>query len=134
MAYLAHSETIGGDIGVVTPGLFHGGAGRTERTASLSALEWSVVALAQRDALSTLRTPGRVASALGVLFGEKPNPKLADGRLEALRRIAILSRHHGYNTPPSALREFVAAGFTLDQFELVVRSVQVARAKRKSVR
>lgn len=134
MAYLAHSEIIGGDIGVVTPGLFNSLRPRADGVASLSALEWSVVALAQRDALSTLRTPGRLASALGVLFGEKPNPKLADGRLEALRRIAILSRHHGYNTPPSALREFVAAGFTLDHFELVVRSVQAGRAKRKTIR
>lgn len=134
MAYLAHSETIGGDVGVITPGLFQSKARRADEDATLSALEWSVVALAQRDALSTLRTPGRIASALGVLFGERPNPKLADERLEALRRIAILSRHHGYNTPPSALREFVAAGFTLDHFELVVRSVQADRAKRKTIR
>ena len=67
MAYLAFSE-IGGASG----------AGTQEKASSLSALEWSVVALAERDSLASLRAPGRMALALGALFGTKTTTKLAD--------------------------------------------------------
>ncbi len=100
--------------------------------ASLSALEWSVVALAERDPPSTLREPGRLAVALGALFGGYRNPRrLADPRLEALRRMAIMSWRYGYVVPSEAVREFLAAGFTSDQYELLVDSVRAAIAKRK---
>lgn len=101
---------------------------------SLSALEWSVVALAERDHPSTLRTPGRVAIALGRLFGDRINPRLADERLEALRRMAVLSWRYGYVVPSTAIREFLAAGFTPGQYELLVDSIRAARARRKPQR
>ena len=88
-----------------------------------SALEWSVIALAERDTLTTLRQPGRISAALGTLFGERPNPKLADPKLEALRRLAVLVRYHGYRVAESAIRAFMAAGYSLDQFELLAGSV-----------
>lgn len=93
----------------------------------LSALEWSVVALAANDPLSSLRTPGRMAVALGALFGDRRRPALADPRLEALRRIAVLGRHQGYTVSPSEIRTFVAAGFSEDQYELVIDSLNAAR-------
>ena len=96
-----------------------------------SALEWSVVAIAERDKLSTLRQPGRMAIALGTLFGERHNPRLADPRLEALRCMAVLSWHHGFVVPGSAVRDFTAAGYTLDQYETLVASIGAARAKRR---
>ena len=99
-----------------------------EAKARLSALEWSIVAIAERDRLSTLRTPGRTSMAMRLLFGERPNPRLADPRLEALRRIAVLSWHHGYTIPSAEVRGFLAAGFSPDQYELVVDSIGVARA------
>uniref|UniRef100_UPI00300F64A7 hypothetical protein n=1 Tax=Pseudomonas granadensis TaxID=1421430 RepID=UPI00300F64A7 len=59
-----------------------------------SALEWQVVAIAQHDRLSSLEKPGRLAVALGVIFGgEVSNPKLADQKLEALRRVSVLAWH-----------------------------------------
>ena len=96
--------------------------------ARLSALEWSVVAIAERDRLSTLRAPGRMAVALGRLFGEGPNPRLADPRLEALRRIAVLSWNHGYTIPSAEMRAFLAAGYSPEHYELVVDSIGRGRA------
>jgi hypothetical protein len=100
--------------------------------AQFTALEWSVVALAERDSLSTLRNPSRMAVALGNLFGDARNPKLADPKLEALRRLAVLTWHHGYRIAESAVRAFVAAGFTLQQYELLAGSIVRARVKRRS--
>ena len=100
--------------------------------AQFTALEWSVVALAERDPLSTLRNPSRMAVALGNLFGDTRNPKLADPKLEALRRLAVLTWHHGYRVAESAVRAFVAAGFTLQQYELLAGSIVSARVKRRS--
>lgn len=99
-----------------------------------SALEWSVVALAERDPLSTLRSPSRMAVALGNLFGDRRNPSLADPKLEALRRLAVLTWHHGYRVAESAVRGFVAAGFTLQHYELLAGSIVSARAKKRGGR
>lgn len=94
----------------------------------LSALEWSVVALAQRDRLSSLAKPGRLSVALGTVFGaRRPNPRLADPRLEALRRMAVLSWHRGFSIPSHELRAFHAAGFTTAQYETLLTSILPAR-------
>lgn len=93
----------------------------------LSALEWSVVALARRDSLGSVRQPGRMSVALGGLFGTRHNPRLADERLEALRRMAVLAWHRGYVVPQSELRNFVAAGYTVDQYETMMASISVAK-------
>jgi len=103
----------------------------TSAPARLSALEWSVVAMAERDGLSSIREPGRVASALNALFGIKRPNRLANDGLEALRRIAILAWHYGWDVPKSELREFIAAGFSTDQFELIQNSIGQARAARR---
>lgn len=93
----------------------------------LSALEWSVVAFAQRDSLASLREPGRFAAALGSLFGRR-DKRVIDPRLESLRRIAVLAWHRGWQVPTSELRAFVKAGFSLDQYELVQASIARGRA------
>lgn len=136
MAYLAFQETINGQPAVIpaidaphVPLPESLRAADPASPARLTALEWSVVALAERDRLSTLRTPGRMAVAVALLFGDRPNPRLADPRLEALRRIAVLSWHHGYTIPSSEVRAFIDAGFTPDQYELVVDSISRGRAK-----
>lgn len=119
----------------------HGG-GRTARdtatmapavAAGLSALEWSVVALARRDRLSSLGTPGRLSMALGAIFGGvRTSPTLADPRLEALRRMAVLSWRRGFLIPTSELKAFLAAGFSIDQYEALMTSIGAARAKREA--
>ena len=126
MAYMDFNH---GGLAMATAGATHAPA-ITKPT--LSALEWSVVALAERDHPSTMREPGRIAVALGALFGGYRHPRrLADPKLEALRRMAILSWRHGYVVPGEAVREFLAAGFSSEQYELLVDSIRVALAKRK---
>lgn len=129
MAYLNFSEVQGAPAPVVpqtveladVPG------------ATLSALEWSVVAIARKDSLASLSAPSRLSIAFGVVFGgSRPSPKLADQRLEALRRIAVLGWHYGYTIPTEELRAFLAAGFSLDQSELVQDSIGRARGARNA--
>ncbi|MDE0879028.1 MAG: hypothetical protein OSB00_10265 [Sphingomonas bacterium] len=148
MAYLAFQENIGDQPTALPPSMSASlapstgsvmrdvsgpitdiGTTLSASTPRLSALEWSVVALAERDRLSTLRVPGRMAVAMRILFGDSPNPQLADPRLEALRRIAVLSWHHGYTIPSFEVSAFLAAGFSNDLYELVVDSISRGRAR-----
>lgn len=119
MGYLNFSEIQGGPVATAV----------AARPATLSALEWSVVAIAQNDRLSSLEEPSRVSIALGALFGgQRPNPRLADTRLEALRRMSVLAWHKGYAVPAREIRAFHAAGFTADQYETLLDSISRGRA------
>lgn len=91
-----------------------------------SDLEWSVVRLARRDRLWTLRPYGRLRRLFRWLTGLGINPKLADPRLEALRRIAVQSWHFGFTVPGEDVADFIAAGFSHDQYELLVSSISAA--------
>lgn len=93
-----------------------------------SPLEWSVVALSRGDPVSSLRSPGRVAIAMGNVFGMRQTPRLACPRLEALRRIAVLSWQRGFAVPGHEVTAFTTAGFTLDQYEVLVASISRTRA------
>ncbi len=94
--------------------------------ARLSALEWSVVAMAEQDSLSSLRAPGRIWSVLNSLFGIARQTPFANDRLEVLRRVAVLAWRHRWNVPQSELRAFVANGFSLEQYELLQASIAKA--------
>jgi hypothetical protein len=102
--------------------------------ATLTALEWSVVAMAEKDGLSSLREPGRFLSALGSLFGVRRPNRLANDGLEALRRLAVHAWLYAWNVPDSELREFLAAGYSLDHYQLVQASIANARARRAAQR
>jgi hypothetical protein len=131
MAYLAFAETTGGDV-VETA--LHQLIKPPVGESRLSALEWSVVAIAEKDSLATLRTPGRLSVALGMLFGERPNPRFADEKLEALRRMAVLAWHHGYVVPSWEIRAFVTAGYTIEQYETLQKSISAGRTARQTQR
>jgi hypothetical protein len=108
-----------------------------EPPARLSALEWSIVAMAEHDRVSSLREPGAFLSALGSLFGVRRVNRLANDRLEALRRIAVLAWRYRWNVAQSELDQFLDAGFSLDQYELIQTSIGQARmaaAKRRTSR
>ena len=105
--------------------------GTAPAPARLSALEWSVVAMAEHDRLSSIREPSRFIAALGSLFGVRRTNRLANERLEALRRIAILAWRYRWNVPKSELASFFAAGFTADQYELLQNSIGQARSARR---
>ena len=103
-------------------------SGRETRS-GFSALEWQVVAIAQQDRLSSLEEPGRLSVALGMIFGgQRPNPRLAAARLEALRRVAVPACHRGYAVPPHEIRAFHQAGFTPEQYETLLASISQGRA------
>lgn len=96
---------------------------------SFSNFEWSIVELARRDRLATLRQPGRL-TRLWRMLARQPNPMLSNPRLEALRRMTVLSWHHGYTVASREVRAFLQAGYTADQYETLVDSVTAAKAVR----
>lgn len=99
--------------------------------ATLSPLEWQVVALAARDRLSSLDAPGRWSRWFALFFGgDRASPRLADAKLETLRRIAVLAWHGGDALPKDEVAAFHAAGYTLGQLQLVLACVALPEAGR----
>ena len=99
------------------------------RSADFTPLEWSVIRYARVDRLWTVRPFGPLRR-FWKWWGGRGNPKLANERLEALRTAAVLSRHFGFTVPSEDVAAFLAAGFTSDQYELLVSSVREARRPR----
>jgi hypothetical protein len=64
---------------------------------------------------------------MGSLFGLAGTSRLADPRLEALRRVAVHVWHHGFAVPLSEIDRFVEAGFSAAQLEALVSSVTGVR-------
>jgi hypothetical protein len=92
--------------------------------------EWDVILLARNDRLSSLAEPTRLSRLSAWMFGGGIARQLADPRLEALRRLAVQAWHHGYAAPVSAMKAFKAAGFNLDQLELLLASIAAGRSDR----
>ncbi|HWI86380.1 MAG TPA: hypothetical protein VNT42_08675 [Sphingomonas sp.] len=128
MAYLDHASAfeVAGAHAATGPW-----APQVEGVEEFSALEWTVIALARRDGISSLDTPGPLARALGSLFGLGRQSRLADPRLEALRRMAVHAWHRSYTLPVSEIKRFLAAGFTAGQAETLLASVSSGRAVRR---
>ena len=59
-------------------------------------------------------------------MGRTGGPELANERLEALRRMAVLSWHYGFTVPGDDVANFLSQGFSPDQYELMVRSIRAA--------
>jgi hypothetical protein len=119
MAYLNFSELQGSPV--AAPNGF--------APSGLTALEWSVAAIARNDSLASLREPGRMSVALGTIFGgRRPNPRLADKKLEALRRVAVHAWRKGYAVPLAEIRGFHAAGYSTEQYETLLASISRGRS------
>lgn len=114
MAYLARFDP--DSDGIALPAIASGSSAR------FTGLEWSVIRLARIDALWTIRPAGRLRRAWNLFLG-RSNPELANPRLEALRRMAVLSWHYGFTVAGEAVAEFLAAGFSLAQYELLVSCI-----------
>jgi hypothetical protein len=91
--------------------------------------EWDVIVLAQKDGLASLYEPSRLHRLAAWLFGGSATRRLADPKLESLRRLAVLAWHHGYAVPMSAIKAFKTAGFSADQLELLLASVSRGRIR-----
>ena len=98
-----------------------------EERPGLSELERWVIALARRDGPATLRRPGLLSRMLEWVFGIKASTQLADPKLEALRRIAVLSWRRGYSVPSAEVRAFLSAGYSPAHYELVVDGISSVR-------
>ena len=80
--------------------------------APFAPLELQVIGLAEADPVASIGAPSRFAALFERWFGiERPRP-LADSRLEALRRFAVLARVTGGELPGEEIERFVEAGFT----------------------
>lgn len=88
-----------------------------------SPLEWSVVALAGRDGLDSLKAPSRIGRAFAALFPSSPGEGEGDPRLEALRRITILTHRLGDAVPLVEIRRFLNAGFSMGQYATLAKSL-----------
>ncbi|PZU10171.1 hypothetical protein [Sphingomonas sp.] len=126
MAYMDLSQAFAGGAALATAQP----AAETPST-GFSGIEWTVIGLAAKDSLASLGEPGRLSRALGGLFGLGASSKLADPRLEALRQTAVQAWHHGYLLPASEIGRFIAAGFSLDQFETLLASISRRRQTRR---
>ena len=125
MAYLVHSQLA--DSRPLTSAATETATGARDFTS----LEWSIIRLTRGDGLWTIREPGLLRRLYQWLLG-RSSPRLANDRLEALRRMAVLSRFHGFSVAGEDVADFLSAGFTLDQYELLVsteRAVLRSQAK-----
>lgn len=127
MAYLIGLQDFGGagwvrSVAKIAP--------RKRERDDFDALERNVLAIALRDRLSTLAEPGRLGRILRIVFGVRRSLRLADPRLESLRRMAVLVRHHGQAVAPAEVTAFLAAGFTLSQFGRLLRDIGTDRLAR----
>ena len=122
MAYLDFAPADGGALLLDRPA-----PKSFSKPADLTPLEWQVVELAQRDKLSSIRPAGWIVRALRWVFGGRMANALSDGRLEALRRIAVLSWYRGYAIAPAEVRLFLAAGFTPDHYDLLLARINAVR-------
>lgn len=86
-----------------------------------SPLEQRVLELSRHDGLETLRPPVKRSRLGRLLFGPEPVSRiLANERLEALRRLAVEARHHGWRVRVSVIAAARAAGFTEAQIGRVI--------------
>ena len=93
---------------------------------SFSSLEWSIIRLARGQDLSTIREPGLLRRFYYWLIGRRGNRRLANDRLEALRRMAVLTWHFGFSVAGEDVAGFLSAGFTREEYELLVASTRTA--------
>jgi hypothetical protein len=87
--------------------------------AELSALEREVVLASLGDGPISIDGKRRLFPMLRWLFGFEPRPGLANSRLEALRRYAVMYRRDREAIDPAERTRIRAAGYSLDQAMLV---------------
>ena len=81
--------------------------------------EWSVVDFARNDGLWSLTPDGLLARVARVLFGIQPPRPLANERLEALRRFAVVAWKRG-RVGIAQASELAAVGFSCVDARLVL--------------
>ncbi|MBB4046948.1 MULTISPECIES: TetR/AcrR family transcriptional regulator C-terminal domain-containing protein [Sphingomonadales] len=102
------------------------------RSSELSSLEWTVLKLALTDNLASILDESRLRRCLRILFGTRQANRLADPRLEALRRFVVL-RH--LRTPDDADEYDLIrrAGFEAAQIGEIARHVTPRATRRHGI-
>jgi hypothetical protein len=99
-----------------------------EEAIGFNSREWTIIRLAREDSLSSLREESEFMDFLRLVFGFERKKPLSDPRLEALRRVAVLGWHHGYNVAVSEIKAFFAAGYSPDHFDAMLAHIGRERA------
>jgi len=94
---------------------------------TFTGLEWQVIRMAQTDPLTTLLDETKLARLIPALFGWDQKRPLANPSLEALRRIAVLSWHHGHNVDAREIETFAAAGYSADHYDALIAHIDQAQ-------
>jgi hypothetical protein len=110
-------------------GLLDGLAGSMPAEAALTALELRTLQLSQADGRASLRAPRRIERLGAMLFGSRRVSGLANPRLEALRRFAILYRLEGAALDMAETARAEAAGLSAAMLDGVRRIVDGGRAR-----
>jgi len=87
----------------------------TATQTTFSGREWMVIALARGDTASSLEEPSRFRRTIEAFFKIRRANRLADPRLEALRRMAVLLRTGRGDTSAEERAGFFSAGFSRSQ-------------------
>lgn len=97
----------------------------------IAPLERQVLQLAAADTRSSLNEPGRIVKMLCWVFAVRSANRLADPRIEALRRFAVMARVHGDALPDAEVDRLIGAGFvreTLAEIRKLVAASALATA------
>jgi hypothetical protein len=95
---------------------------------ALSQREWMIVQLARDDGLASLREEHRFSRFMRMIFGIERKTPYANPRFEALRRLAVMSWHHGYNVNSREIPEFLSAGYSIEHYDAMLAHIGRERA------
>lgn len=98
------------------------------RADGLNDVERAVVQLSREDPLVSLDDRQSTFDRMATVFGGRPPNTLADLRLEALRRHAVLLRLRGVASETEMAR-FIAAGYSVQQSAAIERMVAPWRSR-----
>jgi hypothetical protein len=98
----------------------------TGESAHLGRDEWSVVELARRDSIWSLNPDGLIQRLVRIAFGLTFGQPLANERLEALRRFAVVAWNRT-QVGADWVCQLMAAGFTLADARMVLDYVSRRR-------
>lgn len=99
--------------------------------APLTRVERDVLLASRHDRVSSLDSKSLPGRWIARIFGIESANRLADPRLEALRRFAVLLRRRGNRLAPAEQTRFVAAGFGPAQVAEVRRLIEAGRPARR---
>jgi hypothetical protein len=125
---VAHTALAPSDTAISPP---IGGAtdsGSLGRANGLNDVECAVVQLSREDPLFSLDDRRSALDRMATVFGVRPPNTLADPRLEALRRHAVLLRLRGMASETEMAR-FIAAGYSVQQSAAIERMVAPWRSQ-----